>query len=172
MPKLSLRNVLTIAVLMLTLPWMQTLALLAQQPATHSDTQHDWARVQALRMGTHLTVKQGKTKTDCMFRSADADAINCGGQAANQPGLVLQRSAITSVRVSHRGRSTLIGATPGLVLMTATAIGGSAASCSGKDLFCGFGTAALFLLGVMIAIVGVPIGYFTDFTGSVIYKKS
>ena len=136
----------------------------AQTPAAGSD----WSRVQALPVGTGLHIN-GNPHTTCTFASADADSITC--TKSSKP-VTYPRAGIKSIKLTHRGRSTLVGL--GIGAGTGAVIGFAAGTS--KDSFWGdnaFRGAISAIFATMGAVVGIPVGYFSDFTaGSAIYKSN
>jgi uncharacterized protein YcfJ len=122
-----------------------------------------WAAVQALPSGVGLHVSSRSHGSNCIFKSATVDALTCvstNGQTTN----VYPKAEIRSVKLRHRGRSTLAG--------LAIGIGGGAligASLGRSGSFVGHGTAAT-IVAIPGAIIGAIVGASTDFTHSTIYK--
>jgi hypothetical protein len=149
------------------LPLLAIPCALSQQPPAPTPTGSNWTRIQALPVGTSLHIN-GKPHTTCVFANADADSITC--TKSNKPVTYL-RTGITSIKLAHRGRSTLVGLGIGA---GGGAIVGFAAGTNSKDTFFGpnaFRGAVTAVFAVIGGAVGTPIGYFTDFTaGSPIYK--
>jgi len=127
--------------------------------------------VQALPPGTSLHIN-GKPHTTCVFASADADSITCT-KSGKTPTVTYPRAGISSIKLTHRGRSTLVGLGIGA---GAGAIVGFATGSSPNDGFFGpnFLRGAVTAAGALIGgAIGTPVGYFTDFTaGSPIYKAN
>jgi hypothetical protein len=148
------------------LPLLAISCALAQQPPAPSGS--NWSRIQALPSGTSLHLS-GKPHTTCIFASAEEDSITC---TKSQKPITYPRAGITSVKLAHRGRSTLVGL--GIGAGTGAIVGFAGASSGGSNSF--FGTnflrgAATGVGAVIGGAIGTPIGYFTDFTaGSTIYK--
>jgi len=129
-----------------------------------------WQRVLSLRPGTRIYVKvrtgQKLTSTTCSFKSADADSLTC----ARKQDVSFARADIASVQQAHRGRSALIGAGAGFGIGFlsgfAAATSGSNDSFFGKNAFRG---AIATIFGAIGTLIGTPIGYFSDWSRSVIY---
>ncbi len=157
-----MRKSLVVLVLLLA-----TACALSQQPPARAGS--DWARIQALPVGTSLHIN-GKPHTACVFASADTDSITC--TKSNKP-VSYPRGGITTIKLTHRGRSTLVGL--GIGAGTGAIIG-FAAGTDSKDTFFGpnaFRGAITGIGAVIGGVIGAPIGYFTDFTaGSPIYKAN
>lgn len=141
-----------------------TLSAPAEKPAAAKTEGSNWQRVQALPSGTSVRLKTVKRQLNCKIKAVDAESITClpGGSA------MFQRTEVTSVKISRRGRSSAIaagvGGGAGLIL--------GAAGTDRCSSFCvgptrGEATLAGALGG---AIIGAPIGYFANFGGSTIYK--
>ena len=138
-------------------------------PSQSAPAGGNWSRVQTLPVGTGLHLN-GKPHTTCTFASADADNITCaksGGKSVTYP-----RAGIKSIKLTHRGRSTLVGS--GIGAGTGAIIGFAAGTS--KDSFWGdnaFRGAISAIFAVSGAVIGAPIGALTDFTaGSTIYKSN
>ena len=154
----------------LKLPTFATLAILplsmililgsasAQQPAVPPPQGSNWQHVQALPAGTpvRLKLKSHQLKI-CTLKSADAETVVC----ADRKNTVIQRTDIQSVQLSHRSRSTLIGAAIGAGV--GVPIGISVAHAEVPRWFA-------LILAVPAPILGAAIGYAGDYTGSTIYK--
>ena len=121
-----------------------------------------WGRVQALKPGTKLHIYGPKLKASCKFVAADDESLTCSGSGSKSR--TIERTAMTTIRVPHRGRSTLAGFAIGF---GGGAIAG-AATCK-KDDFIGPGGCAV-LFGVPLGVVGAGIGAGTDFTRSTLYS--
>jgi hypothetical protein len=98
----------------------------------------------------------------------DADTLTC----IHAQDVVFQRSDIVNIKIPHRGRSTLVGTAIG------AGVGAGVGAATGDDScksapFCvsplSRGGIAVFS-GFLFAAIGAPIGYFTDFTRSTVYK--
>jgi hypothetical protein len=146
---------------------LNSLPLSAQQ-AVSPPANSNWQRVQALPIGTSLHLNAGKRHQSCKISTVDADTLTC--TSGKNP--VYSRTEITSIKLTRRGRSTLaglgIGAGVGFVVGAATA----GPRCT-QQQFCilDFGRGTVGSIGaIMLGFVGAPIGYFTDFTRSTIYK--
>jgi hypothetical protein len=143
------------------------LAVAQQQPAP-VPAGSNWSRIQTLPAGTSLHIN-GKPHTTCTFAHADDDSITC--TKSNKP-VTYPRAGITSIKLAHRTRSTLVGL--GIGAGTGALIGFAAGTRGGNDTFFGpnFLRGAVTAVGAAFGgVVGTPIGYFTDFTaGSPIYK--
>jgi hypothetical protein len=149
------------------LPLLAVSLAVAQQQSAPAPAGSNWARVQTLPAGTSLHIN-GKPHTTCTFASADSDSITC--TKSNKP-VTYPRAGITSIKLAHRTRSTLVGL--GVGAGTGAIIGFAAGTDNSNGFF-----GPNFLRGAVTAagavaggVIGTPIGYFTDFTaGSAIYK--
>ncbi len=151
----------------------QQLAPAAMQPPAGSN----WAHVKALPGNTrvHITTDHGG-KTCRIFAVSD-ETVTCA--RGDQAGLVLQRTEIKHIKLTHYTRSALVGAAIG------GGIGAAAGAASGRSKACtpspqnfclgdiGIGpggVAAIF--GVAGGVVGGAVGGATDMTrGSSIYVR-
>ena len=140
----------------------------AQQPSPAPPAGSDWQHVQALPAGASIIVKARKSHAGCKLKSVDADSVTC----THGKDLVFQRVDIVSIRIPHRGRSTLIGLAVGGGIGAVIGVATGDSGCSGKA-FCfniiGRGTAAA-IGGVSLGAVGTLIGGLTDFSRSTVYK--
>jgi hypothetical protein len=143
----------------------------AQQPAS-PPAGSNWQHVQALPIGASLQVQARKSHANCTLKSVDADSLTC----THKKDLVFQRTDILSVKIPHRGRSTLIAAGIGIgALAIAGAASGSSCTAAQKNSFLGcfnlFSRGDLALAGGAVGgVIGSPIGYFTDFAKSTVYQ--
>jgi hypothetical protein len=126
----------------------------------------NWQHVQALPIGASIDIKATKSHLKCKLKSVDADSLTC----AQGKEIVLQRTDILTIKIPHRGRSSLIGAAIG---GGTGAVIGFAAGTNNNGGFFG----PNFLRGAITAIFGVGggliggvTGAVTDFTRSTIYK--
>jgi uncharacterized protein YcfJ len=132
----------------------------AQQ--TTPDAGPSWSRLQGLPAGVALHVTTTQQTSNCTFKAATEEALTCSsgsGAAESYP-----RTGIKSVKIRHRGRSTLAG----------LAIGAGGGAIIGAPLgqsgsFVGHGAAAV-IIAVPGAIIGAIVGAGTDFTHSTVYK--
>ena len=119
----------------------------------------DWSRVQSLPTGTMVQVKSGKHHLNCKVQSVTADSISCAS------GETIPRAEIASIKVGHRALSTLLGA--GIGAGAAAGIGAGVNSSS-NSWFKNGQVAGVF--AVAGGVIGAPIGFFTDFAKSTIYR--
>ena len=122
----------------------------------------NWQRVQALPAGTTVHVKANNTSTSCTLKAVDADSLTC----TRVKDLTFQRAEIRSIRISHRVRSTLIGAGVGAGVGVVVGIGVNAS-------LGGFGTRKTRAAGAGAAIftpLGLIIGASTDFSRDTVYR--
>jgi hypothetical protein len=148
----------------------------AQQPAASAPAAgSNWQRVQALPVGASIQVKARKSHSSCKLKSVDADSLTC----TNGKDIVFREADIVSIKVPHRGRSTLVGLAAG---GATGALIGAAAGSSGctpgppGNIFQNFclnvvsrGDLAA-IGGASLGAVGAIIGGLTDFTRSTVYK--
>ena len=148
-------------------------SLPAQASRSH-DSHSDWHNVQVLPTGTSIHVQAGKRHQSCRLKSVDAESVTC----ADGRNPVYSRTEITSIKLTHRGRSTLVAALAGGGIGAAVAAGLSAHDphCQSFQLGCLDGLASTgAVVGAFSAVgtvVGAPIGYLTDFTRSTVYKAA
>jgi hypothetical protein len=145
----------------LSAPAQQPTQQQAQPPAGSN-----WQHVQALPIGASINVKARTSHLACKLKSVDADTLTC----THGKDIVFQSSEILSIKVPHRGRSTLVG----------LAIGGGAGSAIGFGVGTNSSNGFLgpnFMRGAVTAVFGVGggiigglIGGTTDFTKSTVYK--
>lgn len=157
-----------IRTMLLSLLFAPVIGAAAQQPAPPAPPAgSNWQRVQALPVGTSIQLNAGKRHQDCTIRSVDAETLTCA--QGKQP--TYQRSEITSIKISRRGRSTLIAM--GVGAGVGAIVGAASSPGCGSQTFCivdiGRGAGAA-IVGIAGAVIGAPIGFFTDLNRSTIYK--
>src|ERR1035441_6649794 len=76
----------------------------AQQPAQPL-AGSNWQHVQVLPAGTSINVKARSSHASCKLKSVDADSLTC----TDKKDIVFQRTDVVSIKISRRGRSTLVG---------------------------------------------------------------
>ena len=139
-------------------------SLVAQQSTPAGGS---WDGVMTARKGISIRVKTTHGKVRCTLLGADAESLTCRHGAP----VTLQRTDIQSIKVSHRGRSTLIGAGAGAAIGFAI---GFAAGTNDSNGFFGpnfLRGAIAGIVAVLGAVIGAPVGYFTDFSsGGPLYK--
>jgi len=133
----------------------------AQQPPgqTPPPQGSNWQHVQALPPGAALHIKTSKHTLSCKFRSADADSLTC----FHGKDMTVTRADVKSIKVSHRGRSALVGAAIG------AASGAIVVQATDKPDDWMHGIAVLGA-AVYLGALAAPIGALTDFTRSTVYK--
>jgi hypothetical protein len=143
----------------------------AQQP-TNPPAGSNWQHVQALPIGTSISVKSKIAHKNCALKSVDADTLTC----THSKDFVFPRAEILSITIPRRGRSTLIAAAAGVgvgaVIGAATYKPCTTAekqSFLGCIQFLSRGDLAL-IGGTMGLAVAAPIGFFTNFAHSTVYK--
>lgn len=138
------------------------------------DSHSDWQLVQALPAGTSIHVNAGRRHQSCRVQKVDAESLTC----AEGGSPVYSRAEITSIKLTHRGRSTLVAALAGGGIGAAVAAGLLAHDphCQPSQFGCLNGLVGtgpvVGAFSAVGAVVGAPIGYLTDFTGSTVYKAS
>lgn len=142
-----------------------TLAASAQQPAPPPEGSN-WARVQALPAQTYLHVNARKGHAICYLTAVEPDSLSCSKDTGvGHKEISFQRSDITSIKLAHRGRSAVLGAT---ILGGAGALAG-AVQGTRSNYFAVKGAWAM-IFAFSGAFAGAPIGYLTDFSASTIYR--
>jgi hypothetical protein len=155
-----MRNILVLAFA------LGSIAATAQQPAATAPVAvKGWDAVRALPSGATLDIKLRKGSANCVFGSADADTLTC----QRGTSITVQRVDIRSIKIHHRGRSTLSGLAIGAGV---GALVGAASSppCNNFCIVGGRGFGAV-VLGVPGAAIGALTGYLSDFTRSVVYRS-
>ena len=155
--------------------WCFTAASGAQQalaPAAQPRAGSSWQRVEALPARTRLHISADHGGTTCRLFSVTEDALTCeAGQG--KAGKVIQRPEIQHIKLTHYGRSTLVGAgIGGGVGALSGAIAGRTKPCTGFcfDILGPGAVAAIF--GVGGAVLGSVAGGTTDMArGSSIYVR-
>ena len=136
----------------------------AQNP--HADGSN-WSRVQVLPLGTFLRISTRTSTLTCKFTSAAVDSLSC---QRGPNATVLQKSEIRSIQVPHHGRSALIGAAiGGAVGATIAAVSTQADKGQIQSVSKG---AVVGVSGLAGAIIAAPVGWFSDFTRSTIYRAN
>jgi hypothetical protein len=174
--KLGLIRRLTVFLLLLALsPFLQ-----AQQAAgslIRPPAGGNWDRVKALPANTNLHISTDRGGKTCRIFAVTDDTLTCARNG--KAGAVLQLAEIKRIKLTHYGRSTLVGAgIGGAIGATAGAIGGRTKPCPAGQSFClngviigPGGLAAIF--GVGGGILGGVFGGVTDMTrGSSIYVRT
>ena len=149
----------------LALALVPVLAASAQQHAAQPPAGANWQHVQALPAGASISVEARTTHANCNLKVVTADSLTC----THGKDLVFQRADILTIKIPHRGRSTLaglaIGAGAGLITGYAVTAG---QGCSNNCII-GRGTvASAGALG--LGAIGAIVGVLTDFTHSTVYK--
>jgi hypothetical protein len=128
----------------------------------------NWRSVETLPPSAPVYLKTTTRHLSCRVQSVEQESVHCGSAADS----VIQRSEIQSIKRAHRGRSLLAGVAlgAGVGAIVGAALGPK--SCTANTLCFDFinraDTAAFG--AVFFGIVGAPVGYFTDFTRSTVYK--
>ncbi|MDP9038073.1 MAG: hypothetical protein M3O02_02215 [Acidobacteriota bacterium] len=150
-----------------------TSGMQAQQALPNAPEASAWQPVRDLPAGVSLHLKTTTRGLTCRVKSVDASSLTC----ANADTTTFQSREVTSITQVHRGRSALVGS---LIGVGAGAIIGAAvgSSCSAqqKNSFLGCFTIVsrgeLALIGAVVyGVIGAPVGYFTDFTRTRVYKR-
>lgn len=138
-------------------------------PNVRSAEGGNWERVKALPMYTNLHIATDHGGKSCRVFAVTEETLTCakGGRA----GSVLQRAEIRHIRVTHYGRSTLVGAAiGGGIGAMAGAITGKRQPCSNPQSIClnGIGAgpggvAAIF--GAAGGLLGGVVGGLADLSG-------
>lgn len=124
----------------------------------------NWQSVQALPAGTAVEIATATRHIGCKVQSVDADSLTCA--TGGKP--VFQRTEVSSVKISHRARATLVGAAIGAgagAIIGAAQPGCKSGSCIGVSK--GQITGASIAVG---AVIGAPIGWAVNFGKSTVYK--
>jgi hypothetical protein len=155
--------------LLATLLALTTISATAQQaaqtPIASPPAGSSWQKVQTLPAGTSIKVKAKTGNTNCTLKIVDAGALTC--TQGKGKDIVIQQADILTIKIPHRGRSTLAG----LAIGAGTgAIAGAAAipSCNGICIVTRSDGA--IVVGVFGALVGAIVGVTTDFTHVTVYK--
>src|ERR1035437_7165247 len=142
----------------------------AQQPVPPPPAGSNWQHVQALPIGASINVKARASHLTCKLKSVDADSLTC----THGKDLVFQRADILSIKIPHRGRSTLVGL--GVGAGVGAIVGAATSGCSTAEKNSWFGC---FLtptrpqgaaIGALVfGLIAAPVGALTDFTRSTVY---
>ena len=121
-----------------------------------------WQKVQALPTGTTVHVKSGKRHLNCKVQAVRDDSLSCAS------GEQIPRAEIGSIQIGHRAASTLIGA--GIGAGAAAGIG-AGLNNSDKNSWIHFSNGQVAgVFAIAGGVIGAPIGFFTDFAKSTIYR--
>jgi hypothetical protein len=136
----------------------------AQQPAV-SPEGSDWHRVEALPLGVSIYVNARTRHQTCKLKTVDADTLTCSN--GNNP--MYQRAEITSIKITRRGRSALLGLGigAGAGAITGFAVGTKPGGFFGPNAFRGAIAAVFAGIG---GLAGAGVGAATDMMRSTIYK--
>ena len=135
----------------------------AQQPV-QPPAGSNWQHVQALPVGASINVKARKSHAGCKLKSVDADSLTC----THGKDLVFQRADIVSIKIPHRGRSTLGGLAIGAGVGAGVGKAASGGNC--KQLCIISPGTVVAVSAVAIGAVGTLVGALTDFTRSTVYR--
>jgi hypothetical protein len=139
-----------------------TLTATAQQsalPPTAPPAGTNWQHVQALPIGTEVYLNAKPRHVVCEIRSTSADTLTCTERAKD---IAFERSEISSIKITHAGRSALIGL--GVGAGAGAAIGEAGCRGGGGGGLCGS------VFGSALGLAGLVIGITTDFFRSTVYK--
>ena len=142
------------------------LAAPAQQPTQPASPQgSNWQHVQALPIGANIAVKARASHASCKLKSVDADTLTC----THGKDLIFQRTEVLSIKIPHRGRSTLIGLAAGAGV--GAIIGAAATHGDTCSQICILSSADVALAtGIAGGAAGAVVGVTTDFSHSTVYK--
>ena len=147
-----------------TLLAFTTLSASAQQPAqqpVQPPAGSNWSHVEALPAGTNIYVTTRSGTMKCSLAAVDADSLTC----THGKSTVFERSKVMAVKLPHRGLSTAIlgeaGAGLGVAVVKGVASSWKLSGAKGSIYAGGAGIGA---------VVFGPIGYFTDFARSTVYR--
>jgi hypothetical protein len=161
---------LTMRTLFLALLLVPSIGTFAQQATSSAPAAgSNWQHVQALPIGASLQIKARKGRANCELKSVDTESLTC----TNGKDIVFQQSDILTIKIPHRGRSTLIGLAAGAG--TGAIIGAATGSpgCTQGQAFCLNiidRTALVEIGGVAFGAIGAIVGVATDFSRSTVYK--
>ena len=126
----------------------------------------NWQHVEALPVGASIVVKTRASNASCTLKTVDADTLTC----THKKDTVFQRTEILSIKIPRRGRSTLIAIGIGAGVGAGAAAAASSCNTARGDS-CFFTRSESAAFGAaLFGFIGAPIGYFTDFTRSTVYK--
>lgn len=122
-----------------------------------------WRHVQALPIGTSISVATKSGHSKCKLKSVDGDILTC----SRGKDVVFQRADITTVKVSRRGRSALIGMAIGAGVGAGIGVAGGGCP-AGKDCIVSRPAGAV-IFAIPGAGLGAVIGFFTIPAKSTVY---
>jgi hypothetical protein len=144
----------------------------AQQPtASTPPAGSNWQHVEALPVGAYIAVKARKSHLNCKLKSVTDDSLTC----AQGKDTVFQREDILTIKIPRRGRSTLIATGVGAGVGAIVGAASTGCSTAERNSFLGCFLTPTRPQGaavgaVLFGAIGAPIGFFTDFAKSTIYK--
>ena len=118
----------------------------------------NWQHVEVLPTGTTLRVNTKSRHVTCKLKSINVDSLTCLQGFDQSKETLFQRTEITSIRLPHRGRSTLVG------------LGIGAGGAAAIGLSCGDKAFCIVAGSLTFVPVGAIAGFLTDFTRSTVYK--
>lgn len=121
-----------------------------------------WDKIQALPTGTAVHVTSGKRHVKCKVQAVTADSLSCAS------GDNIPRAEIASIKVNRRALSTLIGAGIGAGAAAGIGVGLNNSDKNSWITFSNGDVAGVF--AVVGAVIGAPIGFFSDFAKSTVYR--
>jgi hypothetical protein len=148
---------------------------LAQPTTPPPPAGSNWQHVQRLPTGTSIYVYTRGHHQRCELESAAADTLSC----IRSKSLTFQRTEIVSIKLAHRGRSSLVGLAVGAgagigigYAIPLSAGNGSPAGQAFQQVFLNpLARGVLVGLGAASGSIGGTLaGYFTDFSRSTVYK--
>jgi hypothetical protein len=126
----------------------------------------NWQHVMALPINTDIHIAARTRHALCTLKRVDADSLTCERDTGvGSKELTFQREEIKTIKLTHRARSAVIGASIGV---GAGATGG-AIYARDNHYFAVRGAFAM-IYAFAGAFGGAPTGYLTDFTRSTVYR--
>lgn len=157
----AMRNFLVVTVLLLTGSSAQ-----GQQHSQAPLPGSNWERVRALPANSMVYVDASSHHGRCSLEAVDAESLTC---TSGKKDSVVQRADIKSIKLSHRGRSTALAAGVGAGIGAILGAAGTSSGNGGGFIVINRGAVAA-VGAVGGALIGAPIGYFTDLNRSTIYR--
>ncbi len=145
----------------------------ASTPATAPKAGGNWQRVEALPARTHVHISTDHGGTTCRLYAVSDDTLTCEA-GSGKAGKVIQRPEIRHIKLTHYGRSTLVGAgVGGGIGALSGAIAGRNQPCNTGFCFNILGPGAVAaVVGVGGAAIGSIVGGTSDMArGSAIYVR-
>lgn len=138
----------------------------AQQALPDAPSVTGWHGVELLMPGKTVVVASKTGHATCIVDRADSQSLACA------PATTYARPDVRSVRIHHRWRSALVGAGIGAGVGAVIGAATGDPACRPNTFCLAFVNKGELagIFGIALGVVGLPVGYFTDFTRTTVYK--